>query len=126
MENNKGPDEIVLEGVVPPDCAAVILYTTFPSHEEAVNAGRMLVEQQYAGCVNILPAMTSVYVWKGQTEVANEAVLMAKMPPSAFAHAARALAGIHPYEMPAILALPVVLGNETYLSWLRTGTRLDR
>lgn len=80
MENDKGRDEIVLSGAVPADCVAVILYTTFPTREAAVNAGRSLVERRLAGCVNIIPAMTSIYVWDGKTEIADEAVLLAKMP----------------------------------------------
>lgn len=126
MENDKGRVAIVLEGSVPPDCAAVILYTTFPTHDAAVNAGRKLVEQQFAGCVNILPGMTSVYVWNGATEVAEEVVLLAKMPAAAFRLAAEAIAESHPYETPAILALPVLAASHAYLNWLRAGTRIDR
>lgn len=134
MENDKGPDDIVIDaaikgairGDIPADCVAIILYTTFPSREAAVNAGRVLVEEQCAGCVNILPSMTSVYVWNGTTEVADETVLLAKMPPEAFASAARKVMALHPYDTPAILALPVVSGSEPYLAWLRGGTRADR
>lgn len=124
MENNKGRDEIVLSGTVPADCVAVILYTTFPAHDAAVNAGRALVEQRLAGCVNVLPAMTSVYVWDGKTEVAQEAVLLAKMPGHAFAAAADAVHKLHPYDTPAILALPVVALNAPYLDWLSAGTNV--
>lgn len=134
MANDKGPDDIVIDaaikgtiqGAVPADCVAVILYTTFPSREAAVNVGRLLVEGQFAGCVNILAGMTSVYVWNGVTEVADEAVLLAKMPPAAFDGAARQVLALHPYETPAMLALPVVSGSEPYLAWLREGTRTDR
>ncbi len=70
--------------------------------------------------------MTSVYVWQGATEVADEAVLLAKMPPAAFDDAARRVLALHPYETPALLALPVVSGSEPYLAWLSAGTRTDR
>lgn len=118
MANDKGRDEIVLSGAVPADCVAVILYTTFPSHEAAANAGRILVEQRLAGCINVLPAMTSIYVWQGKTETAEEAVLLAKMPGAAFAAAADAVHKLHPYDTPAILALPVAALNTPYLNWL--------
>ena len=126
MENDKGRDEIVLSGALPADCVAVILYTTFPSHEAAVNAGRVLVERRLAGCVNVLPAMTSIYVWGGKTEVAAEAVLLAKMPRADFQAAASAVHQLHPYETPAILALPVPMLNAPYLDWLVTGTQKDQ
>ena len=122
MENDKGRDEIVLSGALSADCVAVILYTTFPTHEEAVNAGRTLVERRLAGCVNVLPAMTSIYVWEGRTEVANEAVLLAKMPGEAFRAAADAVHKLHGYDTPAILALSVTAVNAPYLAWLRAGT----
>lgn len=122
MENDKGRDEIVLSGAVPVDCVAVILYTTFPTREAAVNAGRSLVERRLAGCVNILPAMTSIYVWDGKTEIADEAVLLAKMPGLAFAAAAEAVQKLHTYDTPAILALPVSAVSAPYLDWLISGT----
>ena len=82
-ENNKSPDQILVEGSLPADCVAALIYTTFPSREAAIAAGKTLVEERSAGCNNILPAMTSVYVWKGVTEVADEVVLIAKVPSDA-------------------------------------------
>lgn len=122
IENDKGRDQIVLSGAVPADCVVVILYTAFPTTEAAVNAGRILVENRLAGCVNVLPTMTSIYVWDGRTEVENEAVLLAKMPGRAFAPAADAINKLHPYDTPAILALPVPAINVPYLNWLSAGT----
>lgn len=122
MENDKGRDEIVLSGAVPADCVAVILYTTFPTREAAVNVGRSLVERRLAGCVNIFPMMTSIYIWDGKTEVADEAVLLAKMPSLAFAAAAEAVQQLHTYDTPAILALPVAAVSAPYLDWLVSGT----
>ena len=78
-ENNKSPDQILVEGSLPADCVAALVYTTFPSREAAIAAGKTLVEERSAGRINILPAMTSVYVWKGVTEV----VLIAKVPSDA-------------------------------------------
>jgi periplasmic divalent cation tolerance protein len=127
MENNKGHDssavKSALVGTLPADCVAALLYTTFPTREGAIAAARRLVEEGLAGCVNILPAMTSVYVWEGATEVADEVVMIVKVPPDRMQLAADAVRCQHPYETPALLVLPVVAGGGDYLAWLRAGTR---
>ncbi len=127
-ENNKGfyagAVKSGLQGTLLPDCVAALLYTTFPSREAAVAAGTRLVEDRMAGCVNIIPAMTSVYVWEGVTQIAAEVVLIAKVLPDRLDMAAGALFRDHPYETPALLVLPVVAGSPDYLDWLRAGTHL--
>lgn len=122
VANNKGPRPVVVEGQLPGDYAAALLYTTFPTLDGAVAAGRHLVEARLAGCINILPAMTSVYVWEGVTEVAAEVVVLAKVPPEHIAACMAAIRGLHPYDTPALLVLPVLAGSTDYLAWLRAGT----
>ncbi len=121
-ENNKGPDARLVEGVLPAGCVAALVYTTFVTREAAIAAGRVLVEERFAGCVNIIPAMTSVYVWNGVTEVADEVVLLAKVPADLAPACIAALKRLHSYENPVLLVLPVVAGSADYLDWLRAGT----
>ena len=125
-ENNKthgaGAVKLELQGTLPPDCVAAFLYTTFPTREAAVAVATRLVEEHLAGCVNIIPGMTAVYVWNGATEIADEVVLIAKMPPSRLEAAAMAVRLHHPYDTPALLVLPVVSGGAEYLDWLRAAT----
>ncbi|MEQ1651182.1 MAG: divalent-cation tolerance protein CutA, partial [Hyphomicrobium sp.] len=113
-----------VEGALPRDCVAALVYTTFPDRERAIAAGRALVEARQAGCINILPAMTSIYVWNGVTEVADEVVLIAKVPTEHVMAAMAALRALHPYETPALLVLPVAVANADYLDWLRGGTQV--
>ena len=99
-----------------------MIYATFPDRETALAVGRTMVEQGIAGCVNVLPSMTSVYVWKGVTETSDEAVMLAKL---AIEGAPRAVAHIvahHPYETPAVLVIPVIGGSDDYLRWVRAGS----
>ena len=107
---------------IPPDCAAVLVYATFPSEPLAVNIGRQMVEARLAGCINVLPGMTSVYVWEGKTETSSEVVLIAKMPANAAERAVAFIKANHPYDTPAILVLPVAGGSAEYLAWLALGT----
>ena len=123
--NNKSPDGQLVEGALLSDCVAVLVYTTFPSHDSALAAATALVEGRLAGCVNIIPAMTSIYVWDGKTEISAEVVLIAKAPSGSIGALARALKAAHPYAVPAILVLPVAAASADYLAWLRAGVALQ-
>ena len=120
--NNKSPARSVVEGGLPAECAAALVYTTFPTSEAALSAGRTLVENRQAGCINILPGMTAIYSWQGKTEVADEVVLIAKVPPDGVAAVTAALAALHPHDTPAILVVPVSAANRAYVDWLRANT----
>jgi len=101
------------------DAAAVIVLTTVPENLDAGAMARVLVEERLAACVNILPAMTSVYRWEGQVEEATERQLVIKTTNDAVSALRARLAGLHPYDVPEFLVLPVADGADTYLSWLR-------
>lgn len=121
-ENDKPPMRTLLSGTLPPACAAVLVYTTFPDLGAAEQAGRLLVEQRHAGCINILPGMVSLYVWEGQLERANEVVLIAKTTAEAANACMAAILAVHPYDTPAVLAVPVAAGAAAYLDWIAHGS----
>jgi len=100
-----------------------MIYVTFPDRDAALNIGRQMVEAGLAGCINVLPAVISVYVWKGVTETSDEAVMIAKLAAEAADRAVAYVLANHPYEMPAVLVLPVIGGSADYLAWVRAGTR---
>jgi periplasmic divalent cation tolerance protein len=100
----------------------VFVYTTYPSIVEAEEAGRALVEQRLAACVNILPGMISHYRWQGALERAEETVILIKTRAS-LAEAVRAwIKDKHSYETPAILVLPIESVDQTYLGWVMAET----
>ena len=100
----------------------VFVYTTYPSIVEAEEAGRALVEQHLAACVNILPGMISHYRWQGALERAEEVVMLIKTRAS-LAEAVRAqVKARHSYQTPAILVLPIDSVDRTYLAWLTAET----
>ncbi len=108
-------------GASSPDCAAIMVYATFPSVEAAMDVGRALVEGRLAGCINILPGMTSIYVWEGKIEQASEAVLIAKSIAGRAEDCIGFIRARHTFDVPAILVLPVIGGSTDYLEWLRAG-----
>lgn len=122
--NDKPPSRDTGESSATPADGVVMIYVTFPDRASALALGRDLVEQGLAGCINVLPAMTSIYVWKGVTETAEEAVMIVKLAREAADRAVAHIIANHPYEMPAVLVVPVAGGSSDYLDWIRTGTRL--
>ena len=107
---------------LPENDKAVLVYTTFPSPEAAEEVGAALVEAGLAACVNILPAMTSIYIWQGARQRDAEAVMIVK---TRRALADRVMADIrarHSYETPALVVIPVEGGSSDYLAWIATQT----
>lgn len=120
--NDKPSGRGKVTGRVPGDCAAVLVYTTFPSREAAEAAGRGLVESQLAGCINILAPMVAIYRWQGVTERTEEAVMIAKTRAEKADACMQAICQAHPYDTPAVLALPVAAGSADYIAWILAGT----
>ena len=79
---------------------------------------RALVAGRLAACVNVVPGMRSFYRWKGEIEAADECLLVIKSSRDLFAALSMAIEKLHPYEIPEVLALPVVEGSSNYLNWL--------
>jgi len=91
---------------------------TAATAEEAERIASMLVDTRLAACVQILPAIKSVYRWKGEIVREYEVLLSAKTTREKFAELDHAVRAIHSYETPEIVALPVTAGSEPYLKWL--------
>ena len=100
----------------------VLVYSTFPSPEAAEAVGRELVERRLAACVNILPAMTSIYRWDGAIARDTEAVMLIKTRRSLAGRVMDEVKARHSYENPALLVLEVADGAPNYLHWLLEGT----
>lgn len=95
-----------------------LILCTFPNFELARQCAQNLVTQKLAACVNILPAMTSVYAWQGEIETAQEHLLIIKAQANNYAQIENWLKSKHPYEIPEIIALPVEQGLPDYLNWI--------
>ena len=96
----------------------IVVLTTCESEEQAQQLARHLIEQRLAACVNILPGARSVYRWKDKIEDAAEFVLIVKSRRDMFVKLREAISHLHSYEIPEVIALPVVDGSEAYLKWL--------
>ena len=96
----------------------IVVLTTCNSQEQGAQLARHLIEHHLAACVNILPGARSFYRWKGEIEQAEEVVVIIKSRRDIFEKLREAIAHLHSYEIPEVIALPVVDGSDAYLNWL--------
>ena len=92
-----------------------VVFITASSQEEAQRIARTLVEERLAACVNILPGIRSVYRWKGQIHEDPEVLLTAKTAGQMLDPLIQRVKQLHSYEVPEIIALPILAGAEDYL-----------
>jgi periplasmic divalent cation tolerance protein len=88
------------------------------SMDEARKIARALVEQRLAACAQIVPGVESVYRWQGQVETANEVLLLVKTRGAYWERLVALVSELHAYEIPEILAVPIVRGLAAYCDWL--------
>jgi periplasmic divalent cation tolerance protein len=100
----------------------VFVYTTYPSLVEAEKAGRAIVRERLAACVNILPGMVSHYWWGGKVERGEEVVMILKTRASFADRVRKAVKASHPYSTPAILVIAIEMVEDTYLRWMMKET----
>ncbi|MCE9520324.1 MAG: divalent-cation tolerance protein CutA [Verrucomicrobia bacterium] len=96
----------------------IVVLCTFPSLESARQIGAALVEAQLAACVNLGPAVESIYRWQGKVETASEVPAMIKTTREGFSALEQKLRELHPYEVPEIIALPAECVSEDYARWV--------
>jgi periplasmic divalent cation tolerance protein len=96
----------------------IVVLSTCDSEDEAAQVARALVEKRLAACVNIVAGARSIYRWKDSIEDSPEWLLVIKSRRGLFDSLRAEIAKLHTYEVPEVIALPVVEGSETYLAWL--------
>ncbi|MBP6116115.1 MAG: divalent-cation tolerance protein CutA [Neisseriaceae bacterium] len=96
-----------------------LVWCSIDTQENAQRLAHQLVADKVAACVSILPQITSVYVWAGNTEQAQECLLLIKSSTECFDALSQAIVQHHPYEVPEILMQTVTDGHPPYLAWLQ-------
>ena len=104
------------------DPPAVIVLTTLAADADAAALARTLVEERLAACVNVLPAMTSIYRWKGAVEQDREQQLVIKTTGERVAALEARIRQLHTYDVPEFLVLPASGGAAAYLQWIADST----
>ena len=102
--------------------SALVVLCTAPSAEIATTLARGLVSEGLAACVNVVPTVRSFYRWEGELQEEEETQLIIKTHRDRFEALEVWLREHHPYDVPEIIALPIVSGSPPYLEWLRGQT----
>jgi periplasmic divalent cation tolerance protein len=96
----------------------IVVFSTCASAEDAEKIARHLIESHVAACVNLVPGVRSIFRWEGKVEDAAEHLLVIKSTRAAFPALSAAIEKVHPYEVPEVLAVPVIDGAVNYLNWI--------
>jgi len=101
----------------------IIVLVTTANRQEAENISQKLLEAKLIACANIIDPIASHFHWSGKTEKAQECLVLMKSRRDLFEKIAETVKALHSYEVPEILALPVVAGSKAYLDWLESCLR---
>jgi periplasmic divalent cation tolerance protein len=92
--------------------------TTTDTEELAIRIAEKLLEKKIAACVQVSGPITSIYEWKGKIENAREWYCVIKTRKNLYQKVEVAIKTLHPYEVPEIIALPILEGYKGYLDWM--------
>lgn len=101
----------------------VVVLCTCPDPEFASDLASILVDSNLAACCNILPGVQSVYKWQGEIENSEEVLMLIKTTEDRYPALEQTIGAHHPYELPEIIAVPVIKGLPGYLDWVTDNTR---
>ena len=106
------------------DIKQIVVLITAPSAEVAEKISNTLLENKLAACVNIVPSINSLYIWEGEINNDEEVLLIIKTRYELFDDTfIKTIKEQHPYDVPEIIALPIVIGSEDYLHWITNVTK---
>ncbi|HEY40588.1 MAG TPA: divalent-cation tolerance protein CutA [Dehalococcoidia bacterium] len=103
----------------------VVIFVTAGTREEAEVIADVLLEQNKAACVNIVPTVDSHFHWEGKAEKEQEVLLIIKTRASLVEEVTSLVKTIHSYDVPEVIALPIIGGNPEYLAWIDTETETE-
>ncbi len=100
------------------EASKVVVLITTTTEEEAHSIAELLLNQRRAACVNIVPRVDSLFWWQDKLDSAQESLLIVKTKASVLNEIVRLVKENHSYDIPEIIALPIVGGNRNYLEWI--------
>ncbi len=98
--------------------AGVVILITTSADEEARKIADVLLTQRKVACVNIVPMVNSLFWWQGKIDSSQESLLIIKTKASLLDEIVTLVREVHSYEVPEIIALPLVGGNQDYIEWM--------
>lgn len=96
----------------------IVVFVTTGNDQEALAIGKTLVNEKLAACANRIPNLRSIFYWKGELCQEDEVILLLKSRQDLLDRIIRRVQELHSYEVPEIIALPIIGGSEDYLQWI--------
>ncbi len=100
----------------------IVIFIAAGSEEESKKIAHALIKEKLAACVNIIPQVQSLFLWKKNTCIEEEVLLIVKSKMTLFDEIIDRVKQLHSYEVPEIIALPVIGGSDDYLQWVQEST----
>lgn len=101
----------------------IVIYCTVPNKKEGKEIAKVLIENKFAACVNILDKMESIFSWDGEMCEEKEALMVIKTKKDHFENVKHVIQKLHSYTVPEIISLPIAQADETYLKWIEHEVR---
>lgn len=101
----------------------IVVLITAVDKKQATKIARALVQRKLVACVNVIDRVSSMFWWKGSVDKAVEVLMLAKSTRAKLPRITALVKSMHSYEVPEIIALPVVGGNRDYLDWIDESIR---
>jgi periplasmic divalent cation tolerance protein len=95
-----------------------LVYCTVANKEEARLIARILIEKKLAACCNIVPAINSIYCWKGEIEESDESLMLIKTTQKKYEQLEKEIKMVHSYSVPEIIATRLETGSSAYIDWI--------
>ena len=102
----------------------IVVFVTTKDEEEANTIAQKLLQEKLIACANIINNIKSIFSWQGKIDRADEALLILKSQQKFFSKLVKAVKSVHSYDVPEIIALPIMEGSEDYLNWIKTETQI--
>lgn len=104
----------------------IVVLITVPSKDVANKISDLLLEKKLAACANIVSSINSLYTWQGKMNDDEEALMIVKTRANLFEREfIDAVKSVHPYDVPEIIALPIIMGSKSYLDWIGAETKQE-
>lgn len=104
----------------------ITVFVTVPKKEAGVELAREILKERLAACVQVKEGLTSLYWWDNEIQEDPECLLIMKTKLGLFEELAALVKNKHPYDVPEVVAMPIVTGNKEYLDWLSRETKVSK
>jgi len=98
----------------------ILVYVSVASSAEAEKIAQILLDERLIACVNLVDSVSSFFHWEGKNECSKECLLIMKTRTNLFAILEKRIKILHSYDVPEIIAVPIILGSEKYFDWMKS------